>query len=108
MYKSKWHPSTPPPMEYDIFCSADYGNWRDLHGHYWGVHSGGATVLGCLGERLCRFPRTSNAGDPWHGYPVSPLENGDDDAPSDDFVENWIRTGVVSKTFGRRVQRRKV
>ncbi len=107
-YKNKWHPSVPPPMEYDIFCKADFGNWRDSRGHYWGVHDAGSTVLGCQGERLCKFPQTINASDPWHGYPVSPLWDGDNSAPPDDFVEYWIATRVVTNTFGRRIQRRKV
>lgn len=107
-YKNKWEPSITPPIEYAIFCAADYENWRDHKGRYWAVHQGGIIILGCQGERMCKFPRTSNPGDPWHGYPVSPLLNGEDDAPPDDLVENWIEAHVVSKTFGRRVQRRKV
>ena len=107
-YKNKWSLSVPPPMEYAIFCSADDGDWRDVQGHYWGVHNQGSTILGCRGEKLAKFPCTSNVSDPWHGYPVSPLERGDNDAPPDDFVENWISTGVISKTFGRRIQRRKI
>jgi hypothetical protein len=106
--KNKWDPDVPPLQEYEIFCYADYGDWFDQHDHYWGVHAAGNTVLGCQGERLCKFPRTSNRSDPRHGYPVSPMLNGDDDAPSDEFVEGWIVRGVISKTFGRRIQRRKV
>jgi len=106
--KNKWHPDVPPLMEYAIFNSADYANWYDVQGHYGGVHERGKTIPGCQSERLCKFPRTSNPNDPWHGYPASPLENGDDDAPPDDFVESWIETGIISKTFGRRIQRSKV
>lgn len=106
--KHQWSVNVSPSREYDIFCSADEGNWKDTQGHYWGVYAGGQTVLGSRGERLCKFPRTSNIEDPWHGYPVSPMEEGDKDAPPDDFVENWIATRIVSKTFGRRIQRRKI
>jgi hypothetical protein len=106
--KNKWHADVLPPEEYAIFCHADYEDWFDHNNHYWGVHSSGNTVLGCQGERLCKFPKTSNVSDPWHGYPISPLLNGDDDAPSDEFVEKWIVRGVISKTLGRRIQRRKV
>ena len=106
--KNKWHPYIKPPLEYQIFCAADCESWYDTSGHGWGMHNQGNTIIGTQGERLCKFPRTSNESDPWHGFPVSPMESGDDDAPSDEFIENWISTGVISKTFGRRIQRRKV
>jgi hypothetical protein len=107
-HKRAWHPSVPPPDEFTIFDQADQGHWRDDDGHYWAIGDAGARVLGQRGERLAHFPQNENAGDPWHGYPVSPLERGDDDAPPDEFVEAWIRGGVVSKTLGRRIQRRKI
>ncbi len=106
--KSKWSPAIAALVEYSIFCSADEGNWRDSLGHYWGVRDNGRTVLGCSGELLSKFPRTQNDHDPWHGYPVSPMEGGDKDAPPDEFVERWIGLGVISKTLGRRIERRKV
>jgi hypothetical protein len=107
-YKNQWASSVPPQMEFTIFCSSDDGDWYDAQGHYWGVHNEGNTILGCGKERLAKFPRTSNASDPWHGYPVSPLDTGEKDAPPDDLVENWISTGVIPRRFGRRIQRRKV
>jgi len=107
-YKNKWHPTIHPSTEYHIFCKADYRNWSDSHGHYWGVHDGGVIILGIRGEILCKFPHNANPTTPWHGFPVSPMENGDCDAPPFEFVEDWIRNGVVSKTLGRRIQRRKV
>lgn len=106
--KNTWCATVSPSMEYDIFCTADDGSWQDSHGHYWGLRAGGATQLGSRGERLCKFPCTSNVSDPWHGFPVSPMYEGDKDAPSDDFVERWIDMGIVSKTIGRRIQRRKI
>lgn len=107
-HKSAWCRAVPPPMEYGIFCDADTHLWRDQQDHYWAVHAGGTTVLGARGERLSKFPCPSNVMDPWHGFPVSPLERGDDDAPADDFVDAWIAAGVVSKPVGRRIQRRKI
>ena len=107
-YKNRWAPQVPPAMEYDIFCAADYGGWVDVNGHYWGVDNGGVTILGDQGERLCKFPRNDNPRVPWHGYPVSPLQNGSVDAPPFAFVEDWIRHGVVSRTVGRRIQKWKI
>lgn len=106
--KSCWHKDVSPPKEYGIFCAADLKNWVDSRGHYWSMHNKGETVLGTRGERLSKFPYNANHKDPWHGFPVSPLERGDADAPPDDFVESWIANGVISKTFGRRIQRRKI
>jgi hypothetical protein len=103
--KAEW--VVPPPTEYDIFCSADAGNWRDVDGHYWGVHLAGDAIVGSRGERLCKFPYNENERNPWHGYPVSPLLRGDDDAPPDDVVNKWIEDGIISVTKGRRIQRRK-
>ena len=106
--KNKWHPEIKPQLEYQIFCNTDRENWYDRIGHGWGMHNQGDTIIGFQGERLCKFPRTSNESDPRHGFPVSPMENGDDDTPSDEFIEHWILMGAISKTFGRRIQRRKV
>jgi hypothetical protein len=105
--KSAWHPDVTPLKEYGIFCVADDSDWRDAFGDYWGLRNGG-DVLGATGERICTFPRTSNAPDPWHGYPVSPMLRGDVDSPPDAFIDAWINSGVVTLTFGRRLQRRKV
>jgi hypothetical protein len=104
--RSQW--IVEPQTEFNIFGAADNANWRGPNGHYWGVHVPDAGVLGARGERLAKFPQTSNAVDPWHGYPVSPLEDGDRSAPPDDLVELWRQNNVVSKTFARRIQRRKV
>jgi hypothetical protein len=107
--KHRWDPSVPPQREYGLFCTSDQGGWQDLSGHYWGFGNlEGTEVIGTQGERLCKFPRTSNEHDPWHGYPVSPLIEGDTDAPPDALVESWLNTQTISRTFARRIQRRKV
>lgn len=109
-HKHEWHPVNVPPLrEYELFCTADDEKWVDTDGHYWGVgDSEGNLILGLSKERLCKFPLPSNLSDPWHGYPVSPMQEGDKDAPPDDFVEKWIADKAISKVFGRRIQRRKV
>jgi hypothetical protein len=109
-FKSKWHPDITPLTEYQIFCNADHGNWYCSQGHYWGVdidNNNKPKTLGCRREILCKFPHNANPSIPWHGFPVSP-ENGDNDTPPSDFIENWINNGVVSRTLGRKIQRRKV
>jgi hypothetical protein len=102
--KSKW--VVAPQQEYGLFCAADDGNWSDDNGNYWSLHDNGQAVLGMMGERLAKFPFTA-ADEPWHGYPVSTRE-GDENSPPDFLVERWIASAVVSKTFGRRIERRKI
>ncbi len=94
----------PPAQEYEIFSEADGKNWQDSDGHYWGVHNQGNSPLGTQDERFCKFPRTSNSGDAWHGYPVGRSK----DTPSDDFINNWIENKVISRKIGRDIQRGKL
>ena len=106
--KNQWNSDFPPPFEYALYELAEIQVWVDNTGHYWGVHNNGTTVLGSLGQRIAKFPRPSNMGDPRHGYPVSPQQRGDPDTPPEDLVEQWIDANVVTKTLGRRIQKRKI
>ena len=105
--KSCWADATPPPAEYGIFVRADEEGWKDGSGHYWGVRDDGLP-LGRDGERLSKFPRNNLPQVPWHGFPITPLSGEKGHAPPDAFVEGWIAAGVVSRTLGRKIQRRKV
>jgi len=106
--KNKWSDNITPVREYSIFCTSDDFEWNDPNGHYWGLHNEGTTILGCFGEPLCKFPATTNEADPWHGYPVSPMKDGDNNSPSDRLVELWLQDAHISRTFARRIQRRKI
>ena len=90
--------------EYGLFEEADDNNWQDGNGHYWGVCNQGDAPLGTQDERICKFPRTSNPQDAWHGYPVACSK----DTPSDDFINSWIESGIISKKVGRAIQRGKL
>jgi len=81
-------------------------DWSDAAGHCWGFGARGRLELGTRGERLAEFPRTINASDPWHGYPVSPRD--DDDAPPDDLINRWIDSDQIEKAIARRIQRQKI
>lgn len=91
-----------------MFVAADTGDWRDSTGHYWSVKDGGSTAIGTQGERVAKHPKTQNAGDPWHGYPVSPALHGAGDAPEDELIERWLAASVVDRPFARRLQRRRI
>ena len=105
--KSLWHASFSPTAEFSLFAEAEIKRWSDTKSQLWAVHAQGATVLGQRGERLARFPHPQNATDPWHGFPVSPQDR-ESDTPPDDFIDLWIEKNVVSRVFGRRMQRRKI
>lgn len=104
IHKSCWLHSVAPQVEFTIFVWSDDGDWRCSGGHYWGLRTqDGSEIepLGNKGERLCKFPRTANSTDPWHGYPVLTSE----DAPPDEFVEQWLHNRVITRTVARRIQK---
>lgn len=105
--KSWWADDVSPPDEYAIFEQADTLDRCDTSGHYWGVRDASGTRLGTRGERLAKFPHNAVAVVPWHGYPVSPGNGRASEIPPDEFVDALIDAGAVSRTFGRKLQRRK-
>lgn len=102
--KSLWNSDIARKLEFEIFREADKENWRDGDGHYWGLRDQGLTELGTEEQRICKFPHTSNIQDPWHGYPVGRSK----DTPSDDFIEQWIKSGVINKTIGKNIEKGKL
>lgn len=107
-HKNIWSSAITPDMEYEIFFSSDEYDWCDQNQNYWGVLEKGETRLGEKGERICKFPCTSNEQDPWHGYPASPKEKGPGDSPPDSLVEQWIKDDVIKKEIGRKIQKLKI
>lgn len=105
--KSQWATDVAPVEEYRIFCAADDGDWVDASGSYWGVRDAAGRSLGTRGERVSKFPRNDTSPVPWHGYPVAPSSGRPYSSPPDDLVHLWIGLGVVTRTFGRKIQRRK-
>src|SRR5713226_9211700 len=105
-YKSRCCQAFGPANEHALFCVADASVWQDAAGHFWAVHSSGATIIGERGEILCKFPANGNPNVPWHGYPVSPASERDGDCPPYDFLGGWGQSGVVDKTLARRMQKR--
>lgn len=67
------------------------------------MENGRLLVLGSNDERLSHFPRPSNGSDPWHGYPISPLEDHNDALP-DDLVDEWVANGALTYTLGERIK----
>ena len=105
--KSCWADDLHPPEEYLIFEQADDNEHSDGDGHFWGIRGAAGAVLGTRGERLAKFPFNAVAAVPWHGFPVSPGSGRASEVPSDDLVERLIEAGALSRTFGRKIQRRR-
>jgi hypothetical protein len=105
--KSCWLPLVSPPDEYGIFCSSDANEWYDAKGNYWGVRNSAAEPLGTDGERLAKFPATSNESDPWHGYPTSLLatERG---GPDDATIDRMAASDQISVVVKAKLMRRKI
>jgi hypothetical protein len=105
--KSCWADDLDPPEEYSIFYGADAAGHSDVAGHFWGVRNAEGAKLGTRGERLAKFPFNAVPVVPWHGYPVSPANGRASEIPPDDLVATLIRAGAVTRTLGRKIQRRK-
>lgn len=105
--KSTWASDVSPPDEYSIFETADGRGHADTDGHIWGVRDREGAVLGTRGERLAKFPFNGVTESPWHGYPVTPASGRRSEIPPDELVERLIAAGSLSRTLGRKIQRRK-
>ena len=105
--KSRWADNLKPPEEYSIFEGSDDNGVSDSDGHFWGIRDPTGSVLGSRGERLAKFPFNAVASAPWHGYPVSPGGGRNSEIPPDELVDGLIAEGAISRTFGRKIQRRK-
>lgn len=103
-HKSTWSPSVSPTQEYHVFWCADCGDWLHVDGSLWGIADRGNAELGTRGQRLCFFPRPSNTTDVWHGYPLSPADDGRD-PPPDSLVDKWENDGTVTRTWASRLRR---
>jgi hypothetical protein len=107
--KSIWHSNISPMQEYGLFARSDQNDWFDIRGHYWSfASSDGLTPTGTARQVLAKHPCISNLSDPWHGYPVSPKQTGDADAPADELVGVWLDSKVITRTFARRIRDRRV
>ena len=103
--KSCWAVSVEE--EFAIFAFSDDQDLQDDDGHFWGRRDEAGAVLGTKGERLAKFPFNAVETVPWHGFPVSPASGRASEVPPDDLVERMIEDGFVSRTFGRKLQRRR-
>lgn len=58
-------------------------------------------------ERLAKFPLNEVETSPWHGFPVSPMGGRASECPEDELIDELIERGAITRTFGRKIQRRR-
>lgn len=101
VHKTEW--IVPEAEEYDIFCCADDGNWKDSPGNYWSVKDGGDPI-GKNDERVAKFPVPQNSHDPWHGYPILTGE----DKPPKMLIDLWEKSSRINRMLAKRMKKGKV
>lgn len=106
-FKSFWLTTVPAWMEFEIFCDSDDKQLADEDGNLFGCLNDGESEVGTEGEVLCKFWDPRNATNPWHGHPVSPSLRTADELEID-LVQQWIDKQLISRTFGRNIQKAKV
>jgi hypothetical protein len=75
---AQWLPSMSQAEEFAIFDAADGLEISDDNGNLYGLQpdvDGDLRHIGTWNEQLAEFP-AAREGEPWHGYPVYPLQNG--------------------------------
>jgi hypothetical protein len=75
--EAQWLPDLSQDEEFAIFDSADWHEVSNDKGDLFGLRkkNGDVLDLGTRKEQVAKFPVTS-PGQPWHGYPVGPLQKG--------------------------------
>lgn len=96
--KAKW--CLRKNEQYEVFRLADDNHWENLNPDgLFSVVDNGKEIFGLLGERIAYFPKTQNADDPKHGYPVCNPQI------SDALIEKWHKTNVIDDIFYKRLLR---
>jgi hypothetical protein len=99
--KSRW--SIREDHEYEVFRLADEpAPWwycADSDALF-SVVDHGTVQLGLDGERIAKFPRPTNAPDPWHGFPVL----SEDSSPGERLLDLWIKTAVIPEHVRRKIE----
>lgn len=99
---NEWSKWKNVPTERLTFDAADYGNhtastgkdaWEDDDGNLWGfLHT--LPIIGTEKEQFGFFPRTTNASDEWHGYPIIPFtKDGRNISPK--LISRWINEELI-------------
>jgi hypothetical protein len=106
---SKWANTCPPTDEYQIFVASFTGKWHGNNGDLWGLQSG-QPVIGMCKEAIAKFPNGGNPLVPWHGYPVSALDNKRSyvHRPPPAVVKKWVDLGLINRFQGARINAGKV
>lgn len=101
--KTLWRDEISRVEEFLLFRKSEARNWLCTNGNFWvvGEDADGKHLLGQGRERIACFPKRSNANEPWHGYPC----RADAAVPPAQILSVWVNSGVITRSFKRRLQR---
>lgn len=91
--KNLWGDGVPVAEEPLLFDTSDERLWHCDQGNYWWISRDGDRVVGVLGERVAFFPHCGNHPGPWHGYPVSPMDDDNYEIP-EEVIQIWEKEFV--------------
>lgn len=96
---NKWLQAIKPDAQRRIFSVSSSMTWVDSKGSYWGACIGLPQLGLGKSQRYAKFPATRNAGEPFHGYPVSTTDHkrSVDHKPPPEVLASWTSTGVLQK-----------
>jgi hypothetical protein len=109
---ARWNPDLSKDQEFSVFDDADFFAIADKDGWMYGVLGAGNGELLDLGtwqQQIAEFPQ-SNAGIPWHGYPIWAVNNGAPDnrrgekmRPRKEVFDKLEQAGLITKQQRKRL-----
>lgn len=95
--KTRW--CLDEDQEYEVFRYADEALNIGHSGEMYAVYDNANEILGKNNERVAKFPKPQNEGDPWHGYPT------DDYEFDDELLEAWVTMHYISESTRKRLMK---
>lgn len=105
--KTQWSQTITRETESSYFDESDYESWCSEEGHHWWISKDAAVRIGNRGERIAFFPCCENHPGPWHGYPVSAIEDHNYEVP-EELVSQWQDGGTIDDLAAARLRRGKL
>ncbi len=72
---------------------------------YFSIIDNGKVMLGQDGQKVAKFPVTSNCSDAWHGYPVRCITKHD--TPSEELLDLMVKAEYITDLTRSRIERGK-
>lgn len=109
---AQWATDLSEAEEFSIFDRSDALDLSDHHGNLFGLRLAGGVPqqvlkLGTLGEFVAKFP-LAHPGQPWHGFPFSPVRPIGPLHPPDRTVPGDVLRTMEAKRLLSKAQRRRL